>query len=250
MLPFVLLAVSFFCIALIYSSVGFGGGSSYLALLALPIFALAPEQIRPTALLCNVIVVTGGVIIFYREKQLSWREALPYLVLSVPLAFVGGLMKLKNHDFFILLSSTLILAALFLWVQPSAKEKEKVEDVGFVPKLLTGGAIGFLSGLVSIGGGIFLSPIMHFFRWHTAKKISAISSVFILVNSLGGLWGQFYNGIPNIEWKLLLPLLGAVFLGGQIGSRLGARKFNPIYIKRMTALVIFVAGLIILREHW
>jgi uncharacterized protein len=250
MTSFLLLVVSFFVIAIIYSSVGFGGGSSYLALLALPIFALTPAQIRPTALLCNVIVVTGGVVIFYREKHLSWKEALPYFLLSVPLAFIGGLMKLKNHDFFILLSSTLILAALFLWVQPSTKEKEVVKESGFSTKLLTGGAIGFLSGLVSIGGGIFLSPIMHFFRWHSAKKISAIASVFILVNSLGGLWGQFYNGAPNIEWKLLLPLLGAVFLGGQIGSRLGARKFNPLYIKRITAFVIFVAGIIILKEHW
>jgi uncharacterized protein len=250
MTPFLILVVSFFAVALIYSSVGFGGGSSYLALLALPLFALFPEQIRPTALFCNVIVVTGGTIIFYRENKLSWREALPYLLLSVPMAFIGGRMKLKAHDFFVLLASTLILAAIFLWFQPSHKENnEKNKNDGFVIKSLTGGAIGLLSGLVSIGGGIFLSPIMHFFEWNEAKRISAIASVFILVNSLGGLWGQFYNGMPNIQWNFLLPLLGAVFIGGQIGSRLGARLFNPIYIRRITALLIFVAGLIILKEH-
>lgn len=247
--PIVLLSLAFFVIALIYSSVGFGGGSSYLALLALPIFALLPEQIRPTALFCNVIVVTGGVIIFYREKQLSWREALPYLLLSVPMAFVGGRLRLKDHDFFVLLASTLILASVFLWFQTPKKDDEVEYKGNFATKLFTGGAIGFLSGLVSIGGGIFLSPIMHFFRWNGAKRISAIASVFILVNSLGGLWGQFYNGMPNIHWAFLLPLLGAVFLGGQIGSRLGAKVFNPIYIKRITALLIFVASIIILKEN-
>lgn len=245
----VLLSIAFFAIALIYSSVGFGGGSSYLTLLALPISSLLPEQIRPTALICNVIVVTGGIIIFYREKQLSWREALPYMLLSVPMAFVGGLMKLKNHDFFVLLASTLILASVFLWFKTSKKDDGAEYKGNFAIKLFTGGAIGFLSGLVSIGGGIFLSPIMHFFRWSGAKRISAIASVFILVNSIGGLWGQFYNGIPNIKWDFILPLVVAVFLGGQMGSRLGAKVFNPIYIKRITALLIFVASIIILKEH-
>ena len=116
-------------------------------------------------------------------------------------------------------------------------------------KLSVGGFIGFLSGLVSIGGGIFLSPLSHIFRWQEARMISATASVFILVNSLGGLWGQFSNGIPKLEWSFFLPLLAAVFLGGQIGSRLGAKVFIPLYIKRITAVVIFVAGLIILKEH-
>src|SRR5687768_1286957 len=102
-MEFYFLVASFFLVALIYSSVGFGGGSSYLALLALPLFGLLPEQIRPTALFCNLIVVTGGVIIFYREKALDWKEVLPYLLLSVPMAYVGGRMKLSDRHFFVLL---------------------------------------------------------------------------------------------------------------------------------------------------
>jgi uncharacterized membrane protein YfcA len=249
-MEFSFLVTAFFVVALIYSSVGFGGGSSYLALLALPVFALLPEQIRPTALFCNLIVVTGGVIIFYRENALSWKEALPYLLLSVPMAFVGGRMKLNDRDFFLLLAGTLIIASFFLWFQPNSKSTETPAKGNFWIQLLTGGAVGLLSGLVSIGGGIFLSPIMHFFRWNDPRRISAIASVFILVNSIGGLWGQFYRGIPSFELAFLVPLLCAVFIGGQVGSRLGAKVFNPLFIKRITALLILVAGLVILNEHY
>jgi len=249
-LSFYLLLFSFLIIALIYSSVGFGGGSSYLALLALPLFALLPEQIRPTALFCNLIVVTGGAIIFYREKALAWKEVIPYLLFSVPMAYVGGRMKLSDHDFFVLLAVTLIIASFFLWVQPDKKSGAPSGKNNFLIQSFTGGAIGFLSGLVSIGGGIFLAPIMHFFRWNEPKRISAIASVFILVNSIGGLWGQFSKRIPSFELEFLLPLLGSVFIGGQIGSRLGARVFNPVHIKRITALLILVAGLVILKEHY
>jgi uncharacterized membrane protein YfcA len=249
-LSFYLLVFSFLIIALIYSSVGFGGGSSYLALLALPMFALLPEQIRPTALFCNLIVVTGGTIIFYREKALAWKEVVPYLLLSVPMAYLGGRMKLSDHDFFVLLAVTLIIASFFLWFQSDRKNEKQSGKNSFLIQLLMGGAIGLLSGLVSIGGGIFLAPIMHFFRWNEPKRISAIASVFILVNSIGGLWGQFSKGIPSLEFSFLLPLLGSVFIGGQIGSRLGARVFDPIYIKRITALLILIAGLFILKEHY
>jgi uncharacterized membrane protein YfcA len=247
---FYLLILAFFLIALIYSSVGFGGGSSYLALLAMPMFTLNQSQIRPTALLCNLIVVTGGTIIFYRSGKLKWKDVWPYIVLSVPLAYWGGRMKLNDRDFFLILAFTLIIASFFLWFQPKDKAEEEIKSTNLPTKLLVSGGVGFLSGLVSIGGGIFLSPILHFFKWNDVRAISGIASVYILVNSLSGLWGQFSNGIPDLDWKFLLPLLGAVLLGGQIGSRLGAKVFNVIYIKRITALLILVAGGIILREHW
>ena len=240
----------FFIVALIYSSVGFGGGSSYLALLAIPLFALPQELIRPTALFCNLIVVTAGAIIFYKEKSLKWKVVLPYVALSVPAAFAGGRTQLSDRDFFVLLALTLIVASVFLWFQPNRKKEVAVREVGLPLKLFVGAAIGYLSGLVSIGGGIFLSPLMHFFRWQQARTISATASVFILVNSIGGLWGQFSKGIPDLRWQYLLPLLGAVFLGGQIGSRLGARVFNPLYIKRITAIVILIAGIFILQENY
>ena len=250
-MEFYILLLSFFCIALIYSSVGFGGGSSYLALLAFSVFALPFPLIRSTALFCNIVVVTGGVYVFYKEGKISWKEIWPYIVTSVPMAYIGGFWPIRQNTFFILLGITLLVVPFLLWFQPeeirtTSKPKWLESNVW---KTAIGAAIGLLSGLVGIGGGIFLSPVLHFLRWSEAKKISALASVFILVNSIGGLAGQFNQGLPELSWRFLFPLLMAVLVGGQIGSRLGARKFNPIYIKRITAVVIFLAGLIILKDH-
>ncbi len=250
-MEFYILLLSFFIVALIYSSVGFGGGSSYLALLALPVFAIAFPVIRSTALFCNIVVVTGGTVIFYKEGKLSFKEIWPYLISSIPMAYVGGFWPIKQNTFFILLGITLLIVPLLLWFQPQKTDesmKSKVPETNLL-KISMGGAIGLLSGLVGIGGGIFLSPVLHFLRWSDAKRISALASVFILVNSIGGLAGQFKRGIPELKWEFLVPLLLAVLLGGQIGSRLGAKKFNPLYIKRITAIVILIAGLTVLKDH-
>jgi len=243
----IILIVGFFLIAMIYASVGFGGGSSYLALLAQPMFELLPETIRPTALLCNIIVVTGGTIIFYRQGKISWKEVWPFLVASVPMAYIGGFWKLDQHVFFIILGATLVIAAFFLWIQPPVEQKGKYNST--FSNITLGGGIGFLSGLVSIGGGIFLSPVLHFMNWSEAKGISALASLFILVNSISGLAGQIHRGVSSLDWAFLIPLLIAVFVGGQVGSRLGAYRFNPLYIKRITAALILVAGVNILIEH-
>lgn len=244
----VVLSVCFFFIAMIYASVGFGGGSSYLALLAQPIFAFSQDLIRPAALFCNIIVVTGGVIIFYREKKIDWREAWPFLVASVPLAYLGGYMRLSDDIFYTLLSLTLIVSAFFLWLQPDDTPAKNRRDRTPL-NICLGGGIGFLSGLVSIGGGIFLAPILHLVRWGEARRISALASVFILVNSISGLAGQIFRGQSDIRWSFLLPLLLAVLAGGQIGSRLGARRFKAVHIKRITAILVFIAGVNILRDH-
>jgi uncharacterized membrane protein YfcA len=243
-----ILITSFFLIALIYSSVGFGGGSSYLALLAQPMFDLLPDVIRPTALLCNIIVVTGGTVIFYREGKINWKDVWPFLVVSIPLAYVGGFGKLGYQTFFIVLGITLIIASVALWIKPQNIQAENRYNKTPI-NILLGGGIGFLSGLVGIGGGIFLSPILHFMNWSEAKRISALASLFILVNSISGLAGQFQRGVPTIELKFLVPLLLAVFIGGQIGSRLGAQKFNPVYVKRITAVLILAAGSKILIDN-
>lgn len=250
-MEFYILLISFFLVALVYSSVGFGGGSSYLALLALPLFAIAFPIIRSTALFCNIIVVTGGVLIFYKEGKISFKEVWPYLIGSVPMAYIGGFWPIQQNTFFILLGFTLVVIPFLLWFQPEKIEKRVVTNMPELDlvKIILGTAIGLLSGLVGIGGGIFLSPILHLLRWSDAKRISALASVFILVNSMGGLAGQFNRGIPELSWQFLVPLLLAVFVGGQIGSRLGARKFNPQYIKRITAALILIAGLNILKDH-
>jgi uncharacterized membrane protein YfcA len=239
-----LLCACFFLIALIYSSVGFGGGSSYLALLA--VVGVAIDTFRPAALMCNIIVVTGGAIIFYRSGQLDLKRSWPFLVASVPMAFLGGLWRISDRPFFILLGASLVVASFFLWVQPEKLGSIKANSQPV--NLSLGAGIGLLSGLVGIGGGIFLAPALHLMRWDTARKIAGLASVFILVNSISGLAGQLTRS-ATIDYGFIIPLLAAVLLGGQVGSRLGAHKFNPLHIKRITAALILVAGLNILRDH-
>ena len=242
------LLISFFLIAMIYSSVGFGGGTSYLALMG--VMAVNYEVMRPAALLCNIVVVTGGVYIFYKEGLLDVKKSWPFIISSVPLAFLGGQWPIKEEIFFYILGVTLIVASLFLWFQVklSGQGESKTKPQSMTISFLLGGSIGFLSGLVSIGGGIFLSPILHFLKWDHARKISALASVFILVNSISGLLGQLSRS-ASLDWKFILPLLAVVFLGGQVGSRLGAKRFNIIYIRRITAFLILIAGLNILLNH-
>lgn len=244
------IAFFFLIIAFTYSSVGFGGGSSYLAILA--IYALPFKEIRLIALLCNIIVVTGGTIIFIRNKQTDWNKIIPMAVLSVPLAFLGARMKISQDTFFIILGCSLLAAGVLLWIKTKPADAETVSPPGkyhYVKDGLLGGSIGFLSGMVGIGGGIFLSPLLNLLKWDTAKKIAATASVFILVNSISGIAGQLSTFPEGINYIRIIFLCLAVFIGGQIGSRLGASKFNPIIIRRVTALLVFFAGIEVLSKH-
>lgn len=244
------LLLIFLIIAFVYSSVGFGGGSSYLAVLA--IYSLPYQEIRLTALICNVIVVVGGVIIYLRNKQVDWRKILPLTLISVPMAYLGAIIKLSQETFFLILGFTLILAALLLWIQTDKKDKDyRTENYkpSLVQNSLLGGGIGFLPGLVGIGGGIFLSPLLNLIKWDTAKKIAATSSVFILVNSISGIAGQFSKLSVEMNFSRIGILCLSVFIGGQIGSRMSI-KWNPLIVKRMTAVLVFIAGINVLIKYW
>jgi len=239
----------FLIIAFVYASVGFGGGSSYLAVLAL--YALPFQEIRLTALLCNIIVVTGGVIIFIRKRQVNWRKILPLVLVSIPMAYAGARIKLSQDVFFIILGISLLIAAVLLWLKTrqsnDIETAERKYDI--VKDALLGGAIGFLSGMVGIGGGIFLSPLLNLMKWDTPKKIAATASVFILVNSISGIAGQVSQLPGDINLTRILLLCIAVFVGGQIGSNMGAVKFNQLVVRRITALLVFVAGIEVLHKH-
>lgn len=247
-----LIAALFFIIALVYASVGFGGGSSYLAIMAL--FDIQYLLMRSTSLLCNIVVVAGGTYIFYKRKHLSFKRVLPFAFASVPMSFIGGLWPLKQEVFTVLLGLTLLATAFVMWffnAGPafSAPEKQiSVRKETFF-QLTTGGIIGLLSGLVGIGGGIFLSPVLHFTRWGTAREIAAASSVFILINSVSGLSGQLLQGNFVLDTAFVVPLLLAVVAGGQIGARMGAAVFSQLTIKRVTALLILIVSLNILKNY-
>jgi uncharacterized membrane protein YfcA len=238
----------FFIVAILYAAVGFGGGSSYLAILALT--GIVFTQIRATALLCNIVVVSSNIFLFYHQKKIDWKKILPLIVLSIPLAYVGGYLRIEQQFFFILLGFTLLFAAITMWVSKrigNPDEKKSIEKP--LKNASFGGVIGFISGMVGIGGGIFLAPLLHLTNWDTPKKIAATASFFILVNSIAGLLGQYSNPDFIIDWNLTSLLLVTVFIGGQIGSRISTDYLTPIQLKKVTALLIAFVSIRILWKY-
>lgn len=237
-----LLFFIFFTIALVYSSVGFGGGSSYLAVLALS--GLPFAEVRLTAMTCNIAVVLGNTTLFRRSDWWDGRKYLPFVAAGMPMAFLGAMIPLREKNFFILLGGTLLLAALILWFQPLVKQElpEAESRKKRTTDWISGGAIGLLSGMVGIGGGIFLSPLLFFLRWDKAKHIAATASLYILANSVAGLAGLLVSGPTNFDPFRLVTLIAAVTLGGQIGTRSSLRWFSPLWVRRITALLVCLAG--------
>lgn len=243
------LAALFLLTAALYASVGFGGGSTYTALL---VFAETDARVLPAiSLTCNIIVVTGGTIRFARAGLVPWRRALPLVLMSAPLALLGGLTPIKQATFLTLLGLSLFVAGLLLLFQreqPDADHERKTS----VGDLALGGGIGYLSGLVGIGGGIFLAPLLNLTRWGGPKPIAATASFFILVNSIAGLTGQMLKlgdagTLPALfaYWPLAL----AVFVGGQVGSVASIRLFSATVVRRATAiLVLYIAGQLLWRQ--
>lgn len=244
-----LVILLFFIVSILYSSVGFGGGSSYLAILALT--GIVFTQIRATALLCNIIVVTGNVYLFIKRKEIDWKKIIPLVLISIPLAFLGGKLKISQHLFFILLGFTLIFAAITMWISKKIISTDKHQTkINSTKNVAFGGFIGFISGMVGIGGGIFLAPLLHLTNWDTPKKIAATASFFILVNSIAGLVGHYSNPDFSIEWNLTSILLITVLIGGQIGSRMSNNYFTPIQLKKATAILIAFVGIRILIKNF
>ena len=241
--------VLFFLIAIFYASVGFGGGSSYLAALALT--SLAFTQIRAIALLCNIVVVSGGSYIYIKNRLFNWKKIIPLVFVSIPFAFLGGFLRISQTFFFVLLGITLLVASILMWT--SKYISKKGEDSNYknstTKDMTYGGFIGFISGMVGIGGGVFLAPLLHLTKWDTPKRIAATSSFFILVNSIAGLIGQSLNPNFTIEPSITIILMLTVFFGGQIGSRIGVKLITPIKLKKATAILIAFVSIRILWKY-
>jgi len=239
----------FFTIAFVYASVGFGGGSSYLALLAL--YALPFQEMKLTALVCNIIVVTGGTAIYIRRKELPFKKIIPLVVASVPMAFAGARLRISQDTFFMVLGCCLILAGILLWIKPPqiSEDGPAGKSSNLAGNILLGAGIGFLSGMVGIGGGIFLSPILNLMKWDTPKRIAATASFFILINSIAGIAGQLSSLSASINGSGIAILAIAVLAGGQLGSRIGTLKFSQVVVRRVTALLVFAAGIEVLTKH-
>lgn len=238
----VMLALGFLVTALLYASVGFGGGSTYSALLALS--GLDYRVLPLVSLACNIVVVSGSSIRFARAGLTPWKKAGVIVALGAPMSFLGGLTPVKEATFLMLLGGSLVLTALTMLIPVRENAAgEPTKAARFMP--LAAAPLGYFAGLVGIGGGIFLAPLLHLARWHEARGIAATASLFILVNSLFGLAGQMVKNGPGLFGAALsasLPLLVAVVIGGQIGSLMAARLLPPRWIRWLTALLVAVVG--------
>ena len=239
-----ILALGFLLVALIYSSVGFGGGSTYIALLAVSDQPVA--YIPIVALSCNILVVAIGSFMALVRRGVDWRIAAPFFLASVPMAFVGGTLRLTDQVFFLLLAISLLVSAVLMVVDTQTENIEGSRHSQWPLAFGIGGCLGLLSGMVGIGGGIFLAPVLHYLRWSSAKTIAAICSLFILVNSSAGLLGQVVKvgaetWVDAMSANVLLLL--AVVIGGIIGGRVVIEGINQRQVKRATAVLIFLVGL-------
>jgi uncharacterized membrane protein YfcA len=232
----ILIILAIFVVAVLYSSVGHGGASGYLAVMAF--LAVAPGVTRPTALVLNLFVASIGTVQFYRAGYFSWRIFLPFAAASVPMAFVGGKIHLPTDVYKIVLGVVLMLAAVRLAVK--LKNDDKVNDPPIVACLVIGAAIGLLSGLVGVGGGIFLTPILLLMHWAETRVAAGVSVLFILVNSIAGLAGDYSQVavLPPAVWMWI----AAAVVGGFIGSTLGSKRFDSITLRRVLAVVLLFAG--------
>jgi uncharacterized membrane protein YfcA len=238
----IILSFLFFLTSTLYASVGFGGGSTYLALLL--IWDVSYLIFPIIALFCNVIVVSGNCFNYIKAGNFNFKILIPYLASSIPLAFIGGSLSIDKKFFEILLFVVLSLAGVLLLLKFKSFDKnaEVYKKIPKIVSILIGGSIGFISGVVGIGGGIFLSPILLLVRADNAKNIATAASLFILINSISGLAGQFTKSSTIDEVYNYWPLFLLVLLGGQLGNFLNLKVFPARILALVTAaLVIFVA---------
>ena len=238
----IILSISFFITAILYSSVGFGGGSTYLALLL--IWGI-PYYIFPViALLCNIIVVSGNSFNYIRAGNLNLKLLIPFLVGSIPFAFFGGSLKINKEVFEIFLFIVLSIAGILLLVKNKSYDSDDlvINKIKFIYSLLIGSILGFVSGVVGIGGGIFLSPILFLLKAEKPKIIATCASLFILINSVSGILGQLTKDNTFNELINYWPLFLSVLLGGFVGNYLNLKIFSNRTLTIMTSLlVIFVS---------
>ncbi len=231
-----LILVAVFFVAILYSSVGHGGASGYLAVMAL--FAIAPEITRPTALTLNLFVASIATVQYYRAGYFSWRLFLPFAAASIPMAYIGGTIQLPTNVYKIVLGVVLLLAAVRLAWNFAGEDETSEPPIWLA--LIIGAVLGMLSGLVGVGGGIFLTPLLLLLHWAGAKKAAAVSALFIFVNSAAGLIGAWPQmpPLPTPVWAWILAAIG----GGIIGSTLGAKRFDSLTLRRLLAAVLVFAG--------
>ena len=239
----IILSILFFITAILYSSVGFGGGSTYLALL---LIWDIPYFIFPIiALLCNIIVVSGNSFNYIRAGNHNFKLILPFLIGSVPLAFFGGTLKIEKDIFEILLFFVLSIAGILLLINNKSYENNNliIKKLNFFISLIIGSILGLISGIVGIGGGIFLSPILFLLKAEKPKIIVTTASLFILVNSISGVFGQLTKENIIAEISNYISLFICVFIGGLLGNYLNLKIFTSRVLAILTALLVMFVSI-------
>jgi len=236
----------FFAAALLYSSVGHGGASAYLPILVLAGFSR--EAIAPTVLALNILVTSMGTFNYSRGGHFDFRLLLPFILTSIPAAFLGGSLKVTEETFSVILGVTLLVAGLrfLIFTKPIIGKKNLGPYLLFGVGLPVGFGLGFLAGLIGIGGGVFLSPLLLFMGWADAKKTAAVSAGFILLNSASGLTAHILRGTP--DWSMLLPLGITVMIAGGIGSYTGSFRLPPLTIQRLLGVVLIIASIKMIKD--
>lgn len=239
-----LVAVLIFVVALLYSTVGHAGASGYLAAMAL--VGMTPLVMKPTALTLNIIVALIGTVRFYRAGFFSWRTFWPFAVASIPASFVGGSLTLPVSIYKSIVGVVLLYSAIRLFVSSGKADQQKTTLVPIWMALIIGAAIGLLSGLTGVGGGIFLSPVLLLMHWAKTKETSGVAVTFILVNSIAGLLGHA-SAISVIPAEIIY-WAPAALVGGWIGTELGTRVLPVVNIRKWLSVVLILAGLKLLTE--
>jgi uncharacterized membrane protein YfcA len=224
-------------VAFLYASVGHGGASGYLALMA--IFSFAPETMKPTALLLNLFVAGIAFYHYYKAGYFNKKLFLSFAMASIPMAFVGGMIEVDASIYKKVLAVLLIFAILKM-LNVFGKESEYIKQVKLWQGLAVGAVIGFFSGLIGIGGGIILTPIILLLHWGKMKEAAAVSALFIWVNSAAGLIGQISSGVKISSQAFIL--VGVALVGGFLGSYYGSRKFNNSLLRYVLAFVLIIAS--------
>jgi len=223
-------------VAFLYASVGHGGASGYLALMS--VFSFPIAVMKPTALVLNILVSGISFFFYFREKQFDRQLFYPFAMASIPFSFLGGILTVETHVYKIILATVLIVAVLRL-LGVFGKERIALKPVNLPLALVIGAAIGFLSGLIGIGGGIILSPVILLLGWGNMKQTAAVSALFIFVNSISGLFGFISKGgiLPTSS----LPVIALAVIGGIAGGYFGSKKFNTLTLRNVLAVVLGIA---------
>ncbi len=248
MTEIILIAFLIFVAAMLYSSVGHGGASGYLAVMAL--FSFAPATMRPTALILNICVSSIAAFKFARKGFFSWRKFYPFAVASVPFAYLGGSVSLPTAIFKIIVGVVLLVAAILLVRRPTIpgeiESGSEDKTISLPIALACGSGLGLLSGLTGVGGGIFLSPLLLFMKWSDVRQTAAISAMFILVNSIAGLAANLnQTSLAELPSTWVLSSLAVVaVIGGNIGASFGTnRAQSTVVLRRLLSLVLAIAAL-------